>query len=919
MMKNKIISLLITCALIFASVVSVYAATPVAVSFSTAVPVNAQSMIQLQGSDADGTPLVFATTTSPAHGALSNLNTATGAVIYTPTAGYTGSDSFNYTVTSGGETSNTATVTLTVTAGKTRIIDTVTNLDGTPRVGKVSFFLSQISSSPSGVIPAKSSVSATLNSSGQFDVSVYPSRAINPVQFYQVYFDDARTGNSQMLGIYDIPASTASISLSGHLITNANLAAQYTFASKAEVDALTQAVAAATTAQLYPSLTSGKHIVWNGSTFANSLISESGSTVTVTGSQAITSGQTVAGGQTVGLNQTVGGDSAITGSQTIGVGQAVTGGQTVGANQTVGGNQTINGNQTVVGTSTASGYNGIQPANIPPLDTAGFRGTLPNARTTATTSDTPNSIVQRDSAGHIVGNGAGLTGVVAAGTGGGNVSTGSLTNRADSGSAGVGMIDDQIGTTTFRRLNNDGTTDLIGGLARSTRSALPTPCKDGRRMVVTDDIRGEWRCTNNLWVSVTGYANVKDFGATGDGSTDDTAAIQAAINIFDTLNRDGTVYFPKGVYVIAGALQDTSNSNAQIVLPKRTSQLAIRLLGETPIMPGTETASTAGTVLKSTLSSGTGNVIGVKNPAGYLNLRTTLWLTLENLTIRTVANPTNSAVNLENVQVADFKNVKVDTGETYNAVTQPTTTSSYGVKVPGNNVGAGGNVDNLSVSGFRTCFQWNELTNVISELAVTNCYNAIEVTANFHADYGNRVIAINNKNGLVFTGGASYLTLNQYDIEHNATNTNWFYIASDISDSSNYGHGLIRWHVVAQNIGVGHTVNTGAAVYTSFNLSGGSNLNLQDLSTPGQSPPVFDSTGAAQTNTHMVRDGVQLLSGNSTVTLTGSAVFTSLSSYSCSAIDKTAANAVKIVKSSGTSFTLSGTGSDVIEFICVGY
>lgn len=50
--------------------------------------------------------------------------------------------------------------------------------------------------------------------------------------------------------------------------------------------------------------------------------------------------------------------------------------------------------------------------------------------------------------------------------------------------------------------------------------------------------------------------NVKDFGATGDGSTDDRAAIQAAIDYttapFSTANR-GVIFFPPGTYHIAAS------------------------------------------------------------------------------------------------------------------------------------------------------------------------------------------------------------------------------------------------------------------------------------------------------------------------------------------------------------------------------
>lgn len=46
-------------------------------------------------------------------------------------------------------------------------------------------------------------------------------------------------------------------------------------------------------------------------------------------------------------------------------------------------------------------------------------------------------------------------------------------------------------------------------------------------------------------------ANVKDFGAVGNGSTDDTTAIQAAAT---SLTFGGTLYFPQGNYVVSSAI-----------------------------------------------------------------------------------------------------------------------------------------------------------------------------------------------------------------------------------------------------------------------------------------------------------------------------------------------------------------------------
>ena len=64
------------------------------------------------------------------------------------------------------------------------------------------------------------------------------------------------------------------------------------------------------------------------------------------------------------------------------------------------------------------------------------------------------------------------------------------------------------------------------------------------------------RSDANGWQAVAGVAllNVKDFGAVGDGATDDTAGIKAALKAAD----DGsTVYFPPGVYSVFSGINVT--------------------------------------------------------------------------------------------------------------------------------------------------------------------------------------------------------------------------------------------------------------------------------------------------------------------------------------------------------------------------
>jgi hypothetical protein len=61
--------------------------------------------------------------------------------------------------------------------------------------------------------------------------------------------------------------------------------------------------------------------------------------------------------------------------------------------------------------------------------------------------------------------------------------------------------------------------------------------------------------------------NVKDFGATGDGTTDDTAAIQLA------LNGGGAIYFPAGTYLV----KDPTNTADGVVLAPASNSV---LFGE---------------------------------------------------------------------------------------------------------------------------------------------------------------------------------------------------------------------------------------------------------------------------------------------------------------------------------------------------
>ena len=110
-----------------------------------------------------------------------------------------------------------------------------------------------------------------------------------------------------------------------------------------------------------------------------------------------------------------------------------------------------------------------------------------------------------------------------------------------------------------------------GVLRGPYRTLQDVAAGDTALVVGTDD--GE-----NLVVGPAGaslaHINVMDYGATGDGSADDTAAIQAALDAAAALGsnsggtggaRGVTVYFPRGTYRITAALDPITKDNIYLV------------------------------------------------------------------------------------------------------------------------------------------------------------------------------------------------------------------------------------------------------------------------------------------------------------------------------------------------------------------
>lgn len=96
-----------------------------------------------------------------------------------------------------------------------------------------------------------------------------------------------------------------------------------------------------------------------------------------------------------------------------------------------------------------------------------------------------------------------------------------------------------------------------GGLVRALGSLVLQNGATGKAWLKTGAAATAW---SNLLQSF-GWYSVKDYGAVGDGVTDDTAAVQAATDAADSV-AGGTVFFPNGTYACSQIVM-SADANVQ--------------------------------------------------------------------------------------------------------------------------------------------------------------------------------------------------------------------------------------------------------------------------------------------------------------------------------------------------------------------
>lgn len=295
---------------------------------------------------------------------------------------------------------------------------------------------------------------------------------------------------------------------------------------------------------------------------------------------------------------------------------------------------------------------------------------------------------------------------------------------------------------------------------------------------------------------------VEDYGAVGNGTTDDSAAIQSAVDAaFSYATSSGRDYaevvFQPRTYLIAGAYRTTGYGNAQIAIPYRSVTarkvtLVLRGAYEASALPiWTQTEpQRSGTVLKSTGAGGTpdatngvycvvggpsstwgfgqsGSQATIGPDTGLFNTWNNMMLVIDGISIRTP-----SPANQTGFYFGAIAEVVVGSASVFSeaspagtpAYALPTNTSAVGLHMPGDYNNANNHIRNFSCEGMYRGLILGEHT-VVDNLRVVYCHTGVYVGNSAHHSVVHYAVIEVCKIGIFYQGHADFLMA---DFENNS-------------------------------------------------------------------------------------------------------------------------------------------------------
>lgn len=318
--------------------------------------------------------------------------------------------------------------------------------------------------------------------------------------------------------------------------------------------------------------------------------------------------------------------------------------------------------------------------------------------------------------------------------------------------------------------------------------------------------------------------------------TDDTTEIQAAIDAIGALattgnniGASGTIFFPAGIYIVNGPFTQVDNS--QLGLPTVAfADPVVAITFQGAVISSTNAATNSGSIIFSTNTSavdGTYSIISGRN-AGQTGDITRVRLSLREMRFRTIQDPKHSALDLLDVDIVDMMNVILDMTSTYDNNIPATTTTSYGIKLPGTLTGNhSGGLHAVKVKSFYNGILFGEHSTG-DNIQVVAAVNALVITDARYPVHLNRVSVEICENTLVSLTGSydNYLIIDALSTEH--WNSGNFIYANDIIDAGNKLVG--RMNIAAFSVGGATTairIDSGAKRFTVSDFTSGNGVRTR--------------------------------------------------------------------------------------------
>lgn len=356
--------------------------------------------------------------------------------------------------------------------------------------------------------------------------------------------------------------------------------------------------------------------------------------------------------------------------------------------------------------------------------------------------------------------------------------------------------------------------------------------------------------TNQLGTEL--YIDVqRDFGAKGDGVTDDTAAIQSAINAATgntNSSTTGIIYFRQGRYLIAG--NTTNASSSQLTIPVKTgssNSSSITFTGQKYIAnsdgsANSGTLATSGALLVSTATSGS----VIRSLGGAINYMCPVF---EHLSLQIQTNAPVTGLNLWEFTFCQVYDFSASCG--FGTMSTPLPNSnSCAILLPQSGMGDRIILRDINVCGIGSAISSSEHMDADS-ININGCIIGFNFQFAYHLSKIGRAIIQATAYPLYWTA-ANPVVIEALAIEHDTntcmTTPVWQQTIADVYDPNSVGLGTINYRIIMACVGTATNQVTKVGGTNVFCLKVGEPIPNSFLSASIQSLSAGNGSGLTNLN-----------------------------------------------------------------------